>query len=100
MNLYLCSVSIAIQNFSKFLKSYLLIEKKIMRVGVVIVAIFLTSSAQLLFALPAKSQQPINEVEIKIGLKNETLLQAFKKVEEQSRFRFMYRKKRFRGSQS
>jgi hypothetical protein len=54
------------------------------------------TSVQLLFALPAKSQ-PISKVEITLELNNETLVQAFQKIEAQSPFHFMYRNKEVSG---
>jgi TonB-linked SusC/RagA family outer membrane protein len=64
--------------------------KHIMRIGIVTVTILITTSIQLLFAAPLKSQ-PIDKVEITVGLNNETLLQAFKKIEAKTSFHFMYR---------
>ena len=52
--------------------------------------IVLTTSIQLFSAPPVKSQA-IDKVEIKIELKNETLVKAFQKIEKQSQFQFMYR---------
>jgi TonB-linked SusC/RagA family outer membrane protein len=46
--------------------------------------------------LPAKSQ-PISKVEITLELNNETLVQAFQKIEAQSPFHFMYRNKEVSG---
>jgi TonB-linked SusC/RagA family outer membrane protein len=94
MNLSLFSEEF--QNFfKKPCKKKLLIEKpfikNIMRIGIVTVTLLITTSVQLLFAFPAKSQ-PIDEVQIRVGLNNETLVQAFQKVEAQSPFHFMYRK--------
>ena len=62
-----------------------------MRIGIVTTAIFITTSAQLLFAMPLKSQ-PINEVKVTLSLNNETLIQAFKKIEDSTGYHFMYRK--------
>ncbi|WP_202552306.1 SusC/RagA family TonB-linked outer membrane protein [Ginsengibacter hankyongi] len=67
------------------------IIKDIMRIGIVTATILITTSAQLLFATPLKSQ-PINEVEVTLGLKNETLVQAFQKIEAVTGYHFMYRK--------
>ncbi len=64
--------------------------KNLMRIGVITVTILIATSVQLLCALPLKSQ-PIEQVEVKIGLKNETLVDAFQKIEAQSPFHFMYR---------
>ncbi len=63
----------------------------IMRIGIVTATILITTSVQLLFATPLKSQ-PINEVKITLGLNNETLIQAFQKVEASTGYHFMYRK--------
>jgi TonB-linked SusC/RagA family outer membrane protein len=76
------------------LKIRLSIEKHlithIMRIGILTIAILTTTSIHLLFALPVKSQS-ISEVKIRIGLNNETVVQAFRKIEAQSPFHFMYR---------
>jgi len=66
------------------------ILKNVMRIGIVTISILIITSLQFLFALPVKSQG-IGEVEIKVGLKNETLVQAFQKIEAQTPFHFMYR---------
>ena len=92
------NLSIVSEEFQKFFRlsrrNKLLIEnpitKNIMRIGIVTITILITTSVQLLFALPLKSQ-PIDEVEIRVGLNNETLVQAFQKIEAQSPFHFMYR---------
>jgi len=63
---------------------------QLMRIGFVSVALLLTT-LQLLLALPVKSQK-ISAVEVKLDLKNESLLTAFKKIEQQTPFRFVYRK--------
>ena len=93
-------ISEGFQNFFKLLhKNKLLIEKhnikSIMRIGIVTVALF-AGSVQLLFALPLRSQ-PIDKVEISVGLSNETLVEAFQKVEAQSPFHFMYRNEEVRN---
>lgn len=64
--------------------------KYIMRIGFISLALLLTSF-QLLLALPVKSQK-ISSVTVRMELKNETLLSAFKKIEKQTSFRFVYRK--------
>ena len=92
MNLF--AYSEQYQNFLKLLhRSRKLIQKpfieNIMRIGVVTITLLGAASVQLLFALPAKSQ-PIDEVNVRIGLNNETLDQAFQKIEVQSSFHFMY----------
>ena len=46
---------------------------------------------QAAFASPAEFT-PLDKVTIEIGLNNESLIQAFKKVEQNSSFHFMYRK--------
>ncbi|MEO6133538.1 MAG: SusC/RagA family TonB-linked outer membrane protein [Ginsengibacter sp.] len=61
-----------------------------MRIGIVTTTLLIATAAQLLFASPLKSQS-IDEVDINIGLNNETLIQAFHKIEVQSPFRLMYR---------
>ncbi|MGN6605087.1 MAG: SusC/RagA family TonB-linked outer membrane protein [Ginsengibacter sp.] len=71
-----------------FEKSFI---KNFMRIGIITVTILIGTSVQLLFALPGKSQ-PVDQVEVQIGLKNETLVQAFRKIEAQTPFHFMYRK--------
>lgn len=63
---------------------------KFMRIGLITLTVLIVTSFQLLVALPLKSQ-PLDQVEVKIGLKNATLVQAFQKIEEQSPFHFMYR---------
>lgn len=85
------------QNFLKLLKGIKkLIQnpaiKNIMRIGIVTITLLIATSLQLLFALPVKSQ-PIDKVEVTLGLNNETLVQAFQKIEAQSPFHFMYRNK-------
>ncbi|HEY9364901.1 MAG TPA: hypothetical protein VIQ00_16680, partial [Chitinophagaceae bacterium] len=67
-----------------------------MRIGIVAISLLITTSVQLLFALPLKSQ-PIDEVTIRIGLNNETLVQAFQKIEAHCPFRFMYRDEEVRN---
>lgn len=52
--------------------------------------VVLTTSIQLFSAPPVKSQA-IDEVKIKLELKNESLLKAFRLIEKQSDFHFMYR---------
>ncbi|MDP4286091.1 MAG: SusC/RagA family TonB-linked outer membrane protein [Bacteroidota bacterium] len=61
-----------------------------MRIGIVTITILIITSLQLLLASPLRGQ-PIGKVEIRIGLNNETLVQAFQKIEERSPFHFMYR---------
>ncbi|MDO8993671.1 MAG: carboxypeptidase-like regulatory domain-containing protein, partial [Daejeonella sp.] len=61
-----------------------------MRIGFISIA-FLLVSLQMLLALPANSQK-IGSVEVRLELRNETLLSAFKKIEQQTPFRFVYRK--------
>ena len=83
------------QNFLKLLRGIRkLIQKpaikNAMRIGIVTITFLVITSAQILFAEPAKSQS-IDKVEINLGLNNETLVQAFKKIENKSPFYFMYR---------
>lgn len=49
-----------------------------------------TISAQMLIAKDLKGQN-ISEVRVKLALKNETLIQALKKIEKQTPFRFLFR---------
>lgn len=67
------------------------ILKHIMRIGIVTAALLLTTSVQLLCASPSKSQS-ISEVKVKLVLNNETLVEAFQKIEAATRYHFMYRK--------
>ncbi|HZG23604.1 MAG TPA: SusC/RagA family TonB-linked outer membrane protein, partial [Chitinophagaceae bacterium] len=53
-----------------------------------LIFVMLLSFSGQLYAIPA---QDISSVEIKLELKNESLLNAFRKIEEQSAFHFMYR---------
>ncbi len=64
---------------------------KIMRISIVTATLLITTSAQLLFASPVNSQT-LDQVSVLMGLENETLVQAFQKIESQSPFYFMYRK--------
>lgn len=92
------NLSIVSEEFEKFFRlsrrNKPLIEnpitKNIMRIGIVTITILITTSVQLLFAVPLKSQT-IDEVKVKVVLNNETLVQAFQKLEAQSSFHFMYR---------
>ena len=61
-----------------------------MRIGLISIVLLITT-LQLLLALPVKSQE-ISTVEVRLELKNEPLLTAFKKIEQQTHFRFVYRK--------
>jgi TonB-linked SusC/RagA family outer membrane protein len=63
---------------------------KIMRIGFIYTALLLITM-QVLLALPVKSQK-ISSVRINLELKNESLLNALKKIEAQTPFRFVYRK--------
>jgi len=65
------------------------LTRHILRIGVGIAGLLLTS-AQLLLAGSVKSQT-LEEVEVRIELKHESLVQAFSKIESQSPFHFMYR---------
>ncbi|MEP7110205.1 MAG: SusC/RagA family TonB-linked outer membrane protein [Ferruginibacter sp.] len=85
-----------LQNFFSLPKSNKLIIKKsdiknMMRIGIVTITLLITASIQLLFALPLKSQ-PIDEVKVELGLHDETLIQAFQKIEALTSYHFMYRK--------
>jgi TonB-linked SusC/RagA family outer membrane protein len=72
---------------SKGLTDYLNL-RKIMRIGMMTL-IMLTSSIQLFSTTPARSQS-VGTVEVKLELRNESLISAFKKIERQSSFHFMY----------
>lgn len=60
-----------------------------MRIGIGIAGLLITS-VQLMYATPVSSQ-PLDQVEVSIELRNESLVQAFSKIESQSPFHFMYR---------
>jgi len=75
--------------FKKQLVAKKPIIKNIMRIGILTISILIIS-VQMLVAVPVKGQS-IKDVKIRIGLNNETLIQAFKKIESQSPFHFMYR---------
>lgn len=64
--------------------------KQIMRIGFISLVLLLTT-LQLLLAIPVKSQK-ISKVEVELELNSESLQTAFKKIEEQTLFRFVYRK--------
>lgn len=66
------------------------IAKSIMRIGIVTITLLIATSVQLLVASPLKSQ-PVDQVNVQIGLNNETLVQALQKIEAQSPFHFIYR---------
>jgi len=63
--------------------------KYIMRLGIV-TATVLIASIQLLCASPLKAQS-INSVKINLVLKDESLIDAFRKIESVTRYHFMYR---------
>jgi TonB-linked SusC/RagA family outer membrane protein len=63
--------------------------KSIMRIGIFTIALLVTS-VHLLYALPTKGQT-IDKVNVKMTLNHESLIDAFKKIESQTSFRFMYR---------
>jgi TonB-linked SusC/RagA family outer membrane protein len=60
-----------------------------MRIGIVSFIILITA-IQLFQAAPAHSQT-IEQVEVNLELKNESLIKGFRKIEAQSPFHFMYR---------
>lgn len=64
--------------------------KKIMRIGLVGAVVFIATSIQFLMATPLKGQS-IEEVYVKLELRNESLIDAFKKIESKTAFHFMYR---------
>src|SRR5690242_14687717 len=63
--------------------------KSIMRIGIVTVTL-LVASVHLLYAVPTKGQA-IDKVNVKMNLNHESLVDAFKKIEKQTPFHFMYR---------
>jgi len=63
--------------------------KQFMRIGIISMSI-LAISIQVFSATPAKSQA-IDQVQINLTLKNESLIKAFRKIEAESPFHFMYR---------
>jgi TonB-linked SusC/RagA family outer membrane protein len=66
------------------------IKNKIMRIGIITITMLIGTSAQLLFAMPGKGQS-LDKVEITVGFKNESIVQAFKTIEAKTPFHFMYR---------
>lgn len=82
-----------LRHFLKFpLRFHLLTDpniKQFMRIGIVSLFVLVTS-IPVFSATPAKSQA-IDQVEVNISLKNESLVKAFRKIEAQSPFHFMYR---------
>lgn len=82
-----------LRHFLKFpLRFHLLTDpniKQFMRIGIVSLFVLVTS-IPVFSATPAKSQA-IDQVEVNITLKNESLVKAFRKIEAQSPFHFMYR---------
>ena len=63
---------------------------QIMRIGIVSVALLLLT-IQMLLALSVSSQE-ISKVQVRMELKNQSLSAAFKMIEKQTPFRFVYRK--------
>jgi len=63
--------------------------KQLMRFGLVSI-IVLTASVQLLVASTVNSQ-PIEQVQVSIAIKDASLVQAFREIEEQTSLQFMYR---------
>jgi len=60
-----------------------------MRIGIGTITLIVTT-AHLLNASPVKSQT-VSQVNVRLELNHETLVQGFRKIEAQSPFRFMYR---------
>ena len=79
------------QFYPKSLKIRRLFWAKTFKLGFLTSLILLLTSLQLVIASP-KESQPLDKVSIEVGLNNETLIQAFKKIEANSPFHFMYRK--------
>jgi len=63
--------------------------KHFMRIGIVSMFIIVTSIP--VFSATSAKSQPIDQVEVNITLKNESLVKAFRKIESQSPFHFVYR---------
>jgi TonB-linked SusC/RagA family outer membrane protein len=63
--------------------------RQLMRISLV-TALLLFLSFHLLFALEIKAQ-PVQQVQITLGLNNEGIISAIKKIEQKSQFRFLYR---------
>ena len=79
--------------FIKFpLRFHLQIDSNIkqsMRIGIVSMFVLVTSIP--VFSATSAKSQAIEQVEVNITLKNESLVKAFRKIEAQSPFHFMYR---------
>ncbi|MFI5139859.1 MAG: SusC/RagA family TonB-linked outer membrane protein [Sphingobacteriales bacterium] len=60
-----------------------------MRIGIVSMFVLVTSIP--VFSATSAKSQAIDQVEVNITLKNESLVKAFRKIEAQSPFHFMYR---------
>lgn len=71
------------------------LTNKIMRICVVSILV-LTTSLQLLSANPVKSQS-IDQTKVKMELKNGSLMDAIKKIEAQTTYRFIYSNKDVRA---
>lgn len=79
-------------NFGRIFQNSL--TNKIMRICIVSILV-LTTSLQLLSANPVKSQS-IDQTKVKIELKNGSLMDAIKKIQAQSNYRFIYSNKDIR----
>lgn len=71
------------------------IIRQIMRLSLVI-AVFSIATLQFLFASDTKAQRT-TQVDITMELKNESLLSAIKKIEQQTNFRFVFRNNDIKG---
>ena len=71
------------------------LTNKIMRICVVSILV-LTTNLQLLSASPVKSQS-IDQTKVKMELKNGSLMDAIKKIEAQTTYRFIYSNKDVRA---
>jgi TonB-linked SusC/RagA family outer membrane protein len=69
--------------------------KLIMRTGIVTVFVFITSIP--VFSATTAKSQVVEQVEVNISLKNESLVKAFRKIEAQTPFHFMYRNEDVKG---
>ncbi len=86
-------VSADLRDFIKLpLKVHLLTSnnlKQFMRIG--IVSIFILVASIPVFSATSAKGQAMDQVDVNLTLKNESLVKAFKKIEAQSPFHFMYR---------
>ena len=86
-------ITATLRHFLKFpLRFHLITDpnfKNFMRIG--IVSMFILSVSIPVFSATVAKSQAIDQVEVNITLKNESLVKAFHKIESQSPFHFIYR---------